>query len=277
MKKVVSIILAVILVFSIGTVAFASNFTPSVTEKPAPEIVRPENSVEEDTVAHIITTDGEVVKEIPGQKLVVTGVAHVDISEEIPEESAADLKEAYAQLSAEDVKLVEVLPELEEIVKENLGEEKTVEDLVVRDLFDVSLVCEESNELLLDEEHRLSLTFNLGVKANEFVTAMKMNPLTKEWETIYSVKNNGDGTVTCEFDHLCPIAFLVEAVKSSEPSGDIEVEPEDTDKPEDTEKPGDSAQTGDNSVSLYVWVAIAVAAAGLIVVLLVAKNKKAAE
>ncbi len=252
MKKVVSIILAVILVLSIGTVAFAAPFTPSVTEKPAPEVVRPQNSVEEDTVAHIVTSDGEVVKEIPGQKLIVTGVAHVDISKEIPEESAADLKEAYSQLSAEDIKLSTILPELDKIVKKELGEKKSADNLIVRDLFDVSLVCEESNELLLDKNHRLSLTFNLGVKKGEFVTAMKMNPKTKEWETIYSVINNGDGTVTCEFDHLCPIAFLVDRVENS-------------------------AQTGDNSVSLYVWVAIAAAAAGLIVVLLIAKNKKVAE
>lgn len=266
MKKVIAILIAVVLLFSIGTTAFAANFTPSVEEKDAPTVVAPsEGSIkqeikdqikEEDTVAVIVhSKTDKVAKEVHESKLVVTSVAEKDESKEIPKEAKEDLEKAYEVLSVKDKKISQIIPAdvskaVTDTVKKEIGADKTADDLIVRDLFDVSLVCEESNELLIDEAHHLLLTFNLGVKKGEFVTTLKFNPETDKWETIRDTKNNGDGTVTCEFDHLCPIAFLVEKTDSN------------------------SAQTGDASVSLYVWVAIAAAAAALIVVLVVAKNKK---
>ncbi len=248
MKKVIAIILAVIFVLSVGTTAFAAQIIPSVEEKDAPTVVAPTDKTQADTAAVIVDTDYKVIKEVPGTKLIVTGVAHVDTSKEIPVEAKEDLKAAYTQLSNPKNKLSKIIPAMNDVVKKALGNDKNADNLIVRDLFDVSLVCEESNKLLLDEEHRLVVTFNIGVKKDQFVTAMKFNTTTDAWETIYKVTNNGDGTVTCEFDHLCPIAFLVEG--------------------------GNAAQTGDNSVSLYVWIAIAAAAAGAMVVLFVIKNKK---
>lgn len=248
MKKVIAIFTVVILVLSLGTTAFAAQIIPSVEEKDAPVVVAPADKTQADTAAVIVDTDYKVIKEVSATKLIVTGVANADTSTEIPAESKADLKAAYTQLSNAKTKLSVIIPAMNDIVKKALGNGKNADNLIVRDLFDVSLVCEESNKLLLDEEHRLVVTFNIGVKKDQFVTAMKYNTTTDAWETIYKVTNNGDGTVTCEFDHLCPIAFLVEG--------------------------GDAAQTGDDSVSLYVWVAIAAVAAGLIVVLFVIKNKK---
>lgn len=266
MKKVIAIFTVVILLLSIGTTAFAANYKPSVEEKDAPTIVVPgkapvkeeikEQIKEEGTVAVIMHTETEkVVKEVPESKLVVTSVAKKDESKEIPKEAKEDLEKAYKDFSDKTKKISQIIPTevsktIAETIKEETGKKKTADDLIVRDLFDVSLVCEESNDLLIDDEHHLLLTFNLGVKKDDFITAIKFNPETEKWETIRSVVNNGDGTVTCEFDHLCPIAFLVEKTESS------------------------SAQTGDNSVSLYVWVAIAVVAAGTMAALFVIKNKK---
>ncbi len=258
MKKVIAILIAAVLLFSLGTTAFAANFTPSVEQKDAPTVVPPkqEQIKEEGTVAVIVNSKTDsVAKEIHSSKLVVTSVAKKDESKEIPEEAKTDLDNAYKDFSDKSKKIEEVIPKevtkaITEDVKKEIGEDKTVNDLIVRDLFDVSLICEESNEILADEEHHLILTFSLGVKKDEFITAIKFNPETKAWETIRNVTNNGDGTVTCEFDHLCPIAFLSEKAETN------------------------SAQTGDNSVSLYVWIAISAVAAGLIAVLFIAKNKK---
>lgn len=266
MKKVVAILMAVVLLFSIGTTAFAANFVKSVEEKDAPTVVAPSQSSvkeeikeqikEQDTVAVIVhTATDKVAKEIHESKLIITSVAKKDTSTEIPAEAKKDLDKAYEDFSAKNKKITQLIPAnvskaITETVKEEIGADKTADDLIVRDLFDVSLICDESNELLIDDEHHLLLTFNLGVKKDEFITAIKFNPETDKWETIRSVVNNGDGTVTCEFDHLCPIAFLVERTEAN------------------------SAQTGDSSVSIYVWIAVAAAAAALIVVLIIAKNKK---
>ena len=266
MKKVAAIFMAVVLLLSLGTTALAANFVKSVEEKDAPTVVAPsqgaikeeikEQIKEENTVAVIVHTATEkVAKEVHESKLIITSVAKKDTSTEIPAEAKADLEKAYEDFSAKNKKITQVIPAdvskaITATVKEEIGTDKTADDLIVRDLFDVTLICDESNELLVDDEHHLLLTFSLGVKKDEFITAIKFNPETDKWETIRSVVNNGDGTVTCEFDHLCPIAFLVEKTESNSP------------------------QTGDNSVSIYVWVAVAAAAAALIVVLLVAKNKK---
>ena len=265
MKKVIAIFITVILVLSIGTTAFAAEFTPSVVEKEAPTVVPPtqgqikeeikEQIKEENTIAVVVHTESDnVAHELSHSELVVTSVAKVDESNKIPQEAKEDLEQAYKDLADKNKKLDDVIPAevtkaITEEVKKELGEEKTVNDLIVRDLFDVTLLDDEAHETLIDDEHHLLLTFNLGIKNDEYVTAIKFNPSTDKWETIRDVVNNGDGTVTCEFDHLCPIAFLVE----------------------DT---ADSAQTGDDSVSLYVWIAIAAVASGLIVVLFVFKNKK---
>ncbi len=272
MKKVIAILTAVILVLSIGTTAFAANFTPSVEEKDAPTLVAPskgqikqeikEQLKQEGTIALIVHTETDnVAHEISHSELVVTSVAEMDESKKIPKEAKEDLEKAYKDFSDKNKNIDKVVPAevnkaITETVKKEMGNDKTTADLIVRDLFDVSLLNDEHHETLIDDEHHLLLTFSLGVKKDEFVTAIKFNPETKLWETIRSVVNNGDGTVTCEFDHLCPIAFLVEKTEANSGAA------------------GDSAQTGDNSVSLYVWIAIAAATAGLMVILFVVKNKK---
>lgn len=252
MKKIIAIFIAALLIMSFGTTAFAAEFVPSVSEKDAPVVVAPEDIQEEGTAALIVNLDYEVIKEIPGTKLIVTGIGNADKSTEIPEEARVTLKKVSAELAKADVKLSEVIPAMNDLVKEKLGADKNADNLIIRDLFDVSLVCEETNELLIDEAHRLVIKFDIGIAKDKFITAMKYNMEAECWETIYNVTNNGDGTITCEFDHLCPIAFLVEG------------------NPE-------AAQTGDNSVSLYIWIALAAVSAGLIVVLFVTKNKKEKE
>ncbi len=247
MKKVVAILTAVILVLSIGTTAFAAEFIPSVVEKEAPTVV--EQVVGGVTAAGtIVDKSGQVVETISPDRLIITPVSKVETSTEIPKEAADKLKEAYEQLSKADVKLSDLIDELDDDVKEALGNEAHVDHLIIRDLFDASLVDANGELVQIDAEHRLVVKFNIGIEKGKAVFAMKYNE-NNEWEPVTAIHNNGDGTVTCEFDHLCPIAFLVEDTSSS-------------------------AQTGDNSVSLYVWVAIAAVAAGLMVVLVILKNKK---
>jgi hypothetical protein len=67
-----------------------------------------------------------------------------------------------------------------------------------------------------------------------------------EWNPVVSTVNNGDGTVTCTFEHLCPVEFSVKT--ADEPP----------------------VQTGDDSgKDLLLWGAVAAVALVAIVVLTV--------
>ena len=89
-------------------------------------------------------------------------------------------------------------------------------DFSVRDLVDVSFKY-EGCELLEDHGQKakvlalpgvtLSVDFDLGVAADEELVVMTY--INGEWVEIESVTNNGDGTVTCVFEDICPVAFAV--------------------------------------------------------------------
>jgi LPXTG-motif cell wall-anchored protein len=85
----------------------------------------------------------------------------------------------------------------------------TADDLVVTDLFDVSLVDSEGNIIEPDENNPVTLTFKTSFKSDDIVIVLH-NKETGEWEVIDSdkVKVNDDGSVSVEFTSFSPIAFL---------------------------------------------------------------------
>jgi hypothetical protein len=96
-------------------------------------------------------------------------------------------------------------------------------NMVIRDLFDVSILCTKHNELLALENIDLVITFRLGVDADKTVYSMTYK--NDEWNPIVSSDNNGDGTVTCRFEHLCPVSFSVDGeqkppVETGDPAGE---------------------------------------------------------
>ena len=56
-----------------------------------------------------------------------------------------------------------------------------------------------------------------GLKETDTIHVMSYK--NNAWNPIAKVVNNGDGTITCTFDHLCPVAFVVD--KSLSDTGDI--------------------------------------------------------
>lgn len=198
MKRVLSVLLVLVMAFGMMSTVFAaeSEFVPSISEKPAPELVEDENG----NVGRIIDDEGNVIALVPGGHLVVTPVSEAETSEEIPAEARDVLLDVYAKLLSGEM----VLP------AEKLSENLSPEELTVRDLFDLSWICTEESptheELVEPEGAYLELTFNakLAADAHLFVMTYKNG----EWNPIVSVTNNGDGTVTCVFEHLCPVAFI---------------------------------------------------------------------
>lgn len=250
-KKAIVVFLTVVIALSASVVALAADFTPSVQNKPEPEIIPPkvETPADKDYVAHIIDSNNKVVELVEISHLVLTSAANSDSSNQIPSDAKEDLKTAYSQLSSNDVEISKISPELDNVIKAKYGEESSSDNLVIRDLFDISLTNDADSDALSVEGNRLVLTLKLGLEADEDVYAMQMNPTTKKWELVSGIINNEDGTVTLELNGEGPLAILVLGANFFAPA------------------------TGDNSVSVYIWLAIAAASVIGLAIILVLKLK----
>ena len=210
-----------VLCFTLAVPAFASSvgFVPSITAKPAPElVVGGENLTLDGTgaddivdmpVIEVKNENQEVVYEAPVVDLVVTAVSQVqadDSSLVISEEAAEILKEAYEQLNDEDFRLAEKIPEQIEQLKDMGLDEENVNAAVVTALFDVTVLTEELETYLAEEGHTVDLTFKADVPAGHTVVVMVYKE--SKWQLIENVAVNGDGTITCTFAHFCPVAIL---------------------------------------------------------------------
>lgn len=212
MKRILAILVAAMLCVSCAVPALAAEttFTPSVTNKPAPDIVPGEDPEGDPIIGVLYDDEGQIISYVEEPCLVVTPVSEADTSTEIPEDARQLLLDIYSKLTNGEM----TLP------YEKYDPDMNSSNMVIRDLFDASFLCADHPELLAEDGYTLELTFDLGVKAGVEVVAMTY--VDGEWSPIVSTKNNGDGTVTCVFDAICPIAFSVEA--AAEPpvqTGDV--------------------------------------------------------
>ena len=191
MKKVLSIILTIALVATLACAASATEFVESVGAKDAPELI----------VALIKdATTGEVLEEVPVGHLLVTSVADAPTSTSIPAAARDALLMVYGKLSDGSM----TLPA--EKIRENLKDS----DLQIRDLFDLSWICETGchEEQVEPQNIVLEVVFKLGVEADAIIHTMTYK--NGEWNPIVKTVNNGDGTITCTFEHLCPVVFAID-------------------------------------------------------------------
>ena len=251
MKKAIRILAVILAVFMLSTTVLADNFTPSVEQKESPEVVTTTDSKGEEVAAVITDSENKEVAGVPVGEIVVTSVAGASkATEEIKEV----LQAAQKQIK-EATKIEELIPEQkEELTKAVEDAGLKVENLVVRDLIDVTLTGEYKDHLDA-EGNTITLTFKLGIGANEFLKVLH-NYEADKWEMIASdrvkVQENGDVSVT--FDSLSPIAFVVDKAEHAGP-----VEPAET------------------PWVMYALIAAAVVVVVVIVVLVVARKKKPAE
>jgi len=236
MKKVICLLIAMMLCFSLACPALAAEgFVPSISEKDEPSIVPPAGN--KDAIGIIRDEEGNIIDYVTADCLVITPLSKVTTSNEIPAEAKELLLAVYKALSDGTMKLP--------YDKLGLDPEKQV----IRDLLDITWLCTEHPEMLEPEGIVLELIFDLGVSASESIVVMTYK--NGEWNPIAEVTNNGDGTVTCVFEHLCPVAFSV-------------VDPSDATPP----------ATGDTS-DIMLWSVLALASAAGIVVILASQRKRA--
>lgn len=201
MKRIICLLTVFLLTFALACPVFAADdFVPSIGDKEEPDIVPDDEGV----MGVIRDRDGNVIGKIEEGCLVITPISKIDISTEIPEYARQIMKDVYAKLTDGSM----VLPyELDGL---------NPDEMVIRDLIDATFLCTEHPEMLLPEGVTLELTFDIGVAAGVAVYVYTYND--GEWNKVVKADNNGDGTVTVVFEHLCPIAFSVRSDSYTPPS-----------------------------------------------------------
>ena len=229
MKKLICLICA--LVLCVGTAVSASaavSFVPSITFKDGPGM-------------DWATFDGEDVSDC----LVITTIKQAnEKTTDITQDERDLLLDVYDKLNSGAMTL------------------PIDESYTIRELLDVNYKyesCRQKPETHGDKltelnttDKTLTVQFNMGVTADTELIVMTYSE--GKWEKIKSVVNNGDGTVTCEFEHLCPVVF---AVKNSS-------------------TPSTPPQTGDTSDKyMPLWIGImALSGVALVTLVVVALKKK---
>ncbi|MBQ4128542.1 MAG: hypothetical protein IJD68_02085 [Ruminococcus sp.] len=206
MKRLLTLALAIILMLTITVSASAAEFVESITNKGAPELVVIDIVDGKEVVGFITGPNGEKLSTEYLECLIITSIAEAKDDKDIPDDAREELLKVYEELNKPGVDLSDVCPDLDDIVKEKWDENKTANDLVVKDLFDITDYCDDIKEHLKGGSI-LDLTFDLGIASGTFITAMVY--VDGKWVPVVDCINNGDGTVTVKFDQICPVAFLV--------------------------------------------------------------------
>lgn len=193
MKKGIVVIALLAICMSLVCPAFAAEdtFVPSIGYKDGPEIIDAELETEDVEACLVVTS--------------LKGAA----------EKTTDISQAARDL------LLQVYEKL------NSGEMKLpgADGYVIRELVDVSwkqIGCVEEKHTHEDDLEKEGVVVNIdlemGIDANTDILVYAYRD--GQWALIESAKNNGDGTVTCVFEHFCPVAFAVREQTGGSQTGD---------------------------------------------------------
>ena len=252
-KKITVTLLALLVMVSISVTAMAADFTPSVTGKAAPEIVTVENSAGKKVAAIICDANGKESTSVSIGGLIVTPVSEAQQADAPIRDS---LLAAYDHLTT--TALDKIAPSIDKAIK-NYSPDMTIDDLVIRDLFDVSLSDEDARQQLAKSGSYIKIQFNLNLPPDALLLVLR-NRESTNWELISDdrVIRNSDGSVTVEFDSLSPIAFLVDG-------GQVSVNPNAPASP----------QTGYASFPPLLWGTAGIGIVVLAAIVLVIKKRPA--
>lgn len=219
MKKLICLLTVLALAVAFACPVFAAEaFVPSISEKDEPGIVPDDEGI----LGEIYNGDDEIIDKVEEGCLVITPISKAKTSTEIPEDAREELLRVYEELLSGAM----TLP----YEKDGLDPET----MVIRELIDATWVCEDHPDMLEPEGVTIDLTFDIGVDADTRVYVYVY--VDGQWTSVPVVSNennqsparigragtapvynNGDGTVTCRFEKLCPIAFCVAAGTGNPP------------------------------------------------------------
>lgn len=243
MRKAIAFGLMLMLCISLACPAFAAEngFVPSITYKGEPDIV----PVEPGIIGVVREAESDsVISHIYEGCLRITPVSEAETSQQLSGEAAQTLLYVYEELVSGRMTLpYDKVPGCDG------------RNMVILELVDASWLCGDGES---DHDHPtevapegivFDITFDLGVASDALVTVMTYKD--GEWNPIEEVVNNGDGTVKCTFEKLCPVAFSV---------GKLAVE---------------SPKTVDSSI--MPWMVVMIASLAALAVLFLSMRKKQAK
>ena len=255
-NRIIAVFLLVVMTFAMAVCA--AEVAPSIEKKDGPELVITENENGEKIVGYISDAEGNIIRYIYAEDLIVVPVAHIHLADSaisvdnlnVAKKIKDSLKAALAELKANDVQAL--VPAFGDFWKTVTGG-APFENIVVTDLFEVCIINRQTGEVVEngDVPEGCTLTFFLSVESLEnespFVLLHKPNKGTK-WRLEDNVKNER-GVLTVTVDSLSPFAIVQDST----------VGPDVNDGP-------DSPQTGVVAVSAVVGIMLlAVGGVGVVV------------
>ena len=233
MKKFASLLMAALLLVAMALPASAAvNFVDSVEQKPAPTVETITDASGNEVSAIIQDASGNEVAGVTADQMSITPVSG---AANAPAEIREQLEAAYEQIQ-NAASVANLVPDVDVAsILQTMGSSSSVEDLVVRDVFDVS-VSGEAAEFLAQEGNAITIRFQLNIAPSSTLLVLH-NYEGSNWEVIDDDKVviNNDGSVDVTFDSLSPVAFVVDQTET------------DTSASTDDDAPT-SPQTGDSSL-----------------------------
>ena len=254
MKRFICLLTVLVMCLSLAAPVFGAEagFVPSITYKPNPEIIPVQNESGEEFIGVIRNESGEIADYVGHGCIMITPIAHVwDEEIEVAKVVEDLLLHVYNSLNDGNM---------------NIPYEKHDADLdpanmVIRDLFDARWVCEEHRAMIEKEGYTFEISFDLGVVDDAQIFVMTYDETEDVWEPIVKTVNEGDGKVTCTFEHLCAIEFSMPVAPSD---------------PTDPTVPSDPSDDFLNW-KLLLWILLLILAlilAIVVIIILVTKKKK---
>lgn len=219
LKKTLSVLMCLVLTLMLVLPAAATDFTPSVSGKDAPDIVPVVGPDGREYSGIIYDKDGNVVAYVPASNIIITPIS---AAEDAEEEIRERLEAAFEELTNTD-DLSPICDSLDEALDE-ISEDLMPDDLVVRDLFDVHVTGEYA-DFLAEEGNYLMITFDL--EADSMLLAAVLRYLQDSgWEAVYGTNLFRDGNkVTIAIYNVGPVAFFFD-------NGALDVDPDGPTSPE---------------------------------------------
>ncbi len=203
MRRIICMFMAVLLCVSLAVPALAAQnrFVPSISYKGSPEIVPVEDNEGNMASGVVRDADGKIIDYFYNC-LEVTSIPEAQKgSTSLSQEGRDLLLRVYKELKEGTMELP--------YAKFKLASK----DMVIRELVDISWTCQDEPasdnhpEIVAPKGTVFEVILNLGVARDVDVYVMTYK--NDEWNPIVKTVNNGDGTVTCTFEDLCPVAFAV--------------------------------------------------------------------
>ena len=215
MKKIAAFLLTAVLVLGSSMSVMAADFTPSVTQKEAPEVKVMKMADGTEVYGIFRDKDGKEIAGLKRGDIIITPVAKRDSASA---QIKKNLDEAYDCIQKAK-NTTDLYAKMAEVLKK-AGSDATPDDLVVSDLFDVTFTDGYGGYMDV-EGNTLTLTFDVKKTPGQTLVILTRCDGVN-WEPVdpKNVTINADGTVTVTFEKFCPVAFLTDVASvSADPNG----------------------------------------------------------